>query len=408
MTFYKVINMSYFKRVFLSLYAAIFISSLGLGILSPILPSYVDRFATSALTLGLVFGAYSASRTIFMTPIGYLSDRISRKVFIVTGLALFTTVSPLYAMANGVIHLVLVRFLQGLAAAMILPVAMSYMGDLAPKGREGFVMGTFTSAFFAGLGGGPLICGYLRDRYSMDAAFYGMGILSLAALIVVIVTLPTDEHPQHGTRKRVKARVEKRQLLPTADLAGLLIFRFSRAIGIGFTWVLMPLFAVGELHLSSFQVGVLLSVNTGITTILQAPFGHMSDRFGHLKSLFLGSVIGAFAVAGISWAGNFRDLIIVFLAMGIAGGLVVPAGSALAVRIGQERGMGTVMGLYNTSLSLGTMLGPIIGGFMADTWGIRSVFPLGGAVGIAGCLALLFLWRKTPLPHALDNGHPRY
>ncbi len=400
--------MSPFKRIFLSLYASIFISSLGLGILSPILPSYVDRFATSALTLGIVFGAYSASRTIFMTPVGYLSDRVGRKVFIVTGLVLFTAVSPLYAAANGMVQLMLVRFLQGIAAAMILPVALSYIGDLAPNGKEGFVMGTFTSAFFAGLGGGPLIVGYLRDRYSMDAAFYGMGILSLTALIVVIVTLPADEHPWPGTRKIKKGSSGEHQRFQTADLAGLLIFRFSRAIGIGFAWVLMPLFAIGELHLSSFQVGVLLSVNTVVTTLLQAPLGHLSDRFGHLKSIFFGSIIAALAVAGISWAHSFREMVIIFLAMGLAGAFIVPAGSALAVRIGHERGMGSVMGLYNTSLSLGTMLGPIIGGFMADRWGIRSVFPFGGAVGIAGYLALLALWREAPSTHSLDNGHPKY
>jgi MFS family permease len=390
-------------------------SSLGLGILSPILPAYVDQFAATSMTLGMVFAAYSLSRTIFMPPVGWLSDRYGRKPFIVGGLLIYTAVSPLYTFAGSAIELGSVRLLQGLAAAMLMPVAMSYVGSLAPEGREGFIMGSFTSAFFMGLGFGPLIGGFLRDSYSMDAAFYGMGLLAAVALVLTSIILPSDrkilpepsgregERESEGKSSSTEPAVEVSPTHPIPPsppqikrrLPGLLFFRFCRATGIGFVWVLMPLYAVTELGITALQVGILLSVNTFLTTLLQSAFGYMSDKIGHLRTISTGAIIASAATAAISWCGNFEQLIIVSVFLGISGALIVPAGSALAVGIGRTRGMGRTMGLYNSSLSFGTLVGPIAGGLIMDRAGSFAVFPTAGVIGVVGLCVLLVAYSRN-------------
>jgi len=387
--------MTPFIKTFIALYLAVFMASMGIGILAPILPSYIDQFSVSALLLGIIFGSYSAARTLLMPPIGMLSDRFGRRRFILSGLLLFTVVSPLYSIAVSPLQLIVVRFTHGIAGAMLMPVAMSAIGDLTPRGKEGFIMGSFTSAFFAGLGFGPLIGGYMRDMYSMTAAFYSMGALSLFALLFTMVALPrlptgkgqvNLSNERQGGEGRDKDR--KNVLLDPA-LMGLLFFRFTRAIGIGLVWVILPLFAMKSLGITAFQVGLLLSANTFITTLLQSPSGHLSDKIGHRKSLAGGSVLACSAVASIAWARNFNDLLYASVALGLAGALIVPAGSALAVSLGRTRGMGRTMGLYNSSLSLGTMLGPVIGGALLDFADVHTVFITGALLGILGWLVLI-------------------
>ncbi len=394
--------MTPFKRTFIALYTAVFMSSMGLGILSPILPAYVDSFGASSFVLGIVFGVYSAARTLFMPPVGILSDRFGRRPFILSGLLLFTVVSPLYAVAANLSQLMMVRFLQGVAAAMLIPVAMSAIGDLSPRGKEGFVMGSFTSAFFAGLGFGPLIGGYMRDKYSMAAAFYAMGVLSFLALLFTVGALPKEpgvgnrERPRRERKERPEEGMgrkgEKQSIWTDRALLGLLLFRFTRAIGIGLVWVIMPLFAVKSLGISALQVGILLSANTFITTLLQSPTGYLSDRIGHRKSLTAGSALACAAVAFIAWARGFNDLLFASVALGLAGALIVPAGSALAVSLGRTRGMGRTMGLYNSSLSLGTMVGPVIGGALLDHAGVDTVFISGAILGFLGWLVLILMY----------------
>jgi MFS family permease len=386
--------MTPFKRIFFSLYMAVFLSSLGLGILSPILPVYVDRLAASSFILGVVFGAYPAARTVFMPFIGRLSDRVGWRPFIFLGLALFTAVSPLYALSHTIFQLTLVRFLQGLAAAMLLPVAMSAIGKLSPQGREGFVMGSFTSAFFAGLGFGPLIGGFLKDVYSIEAAFYGMGALALLALLVTLFMLRSAPsgpvRVPSGTRLHNPWRIAR-----DGPLMGLLLFRFARAVGIGLMWVIMPLYAARDLGISAFHVGILLSANTFLTTLLQAPFGYLADRFGHVRSLTAGSFLAAFAIALTGFSTSFLHLLAISLALGVSGSLIVPSGSALAVSLGRTRGMGSVMGLFNSSLSFGTMIGPAVGGLLLDLSGVRLVFPAGAVLGLLGLLCLHLMYNKT-------------
>jgi MFS family permease len=389
-------------------------SSMGLGILSPILPAYVDSFAASSFVLGIVFGVYSAARTLFMPPVGILSDRFGRRPFILSGLLLFTVVSPLYAVAANLFQLMLVRFLQGIAAAMLMPVAMSAIGDLSPRGKEGFVMGSFTSAFFAGLGFGPLIGGYMSDKHSITAAFYSMGILSLLALLFTIVALPRElsgkggERPEEcpslssprpgslrpssGQAGQGGGKGEEGSMWTDRALLGLLFFRFTRAVGIGLVWVIMPLIAVKSLGISAFQIGILLSANTFITTLLQSPVGYLSDKVGHRKFLTAGSGLACAALAFIAWARDFNGLLYASVALGLAGALIVPAGSALAVSLGRSRGMGRTMGLYNSSLSLGTMLGPMIGGALLDLASVRAVFVSGSVLGLLGWVAVIIMF----------------
>lgn len=389
--------MTNFTRTFIALYIATFMSSMGIGILAPILPAYVDQFSVSALMLGIIFGSYSAARTLLMPPVGILSDRFGRRRFILSGLTLFTIISPLYAFATDPYQLIAVRFLHGIGGAMLMPVAMSAIGDLAPEGKEGFIMGSFTSAFFAGLGFGPLIGGYMRDMYSMAAAFYSMGVLSCFALLFTILALPhlpsgKGREPNLTGLESTGAAQTLTGISLDTPLWGLLLFRFSRAVGIGLVWVILPLFAIRSLGISAFKVGILLSANTFITTLLQSPAGHLSDKIGHRKSLTAGSVIACAAVAFIAWARDFNELLFVSVALGLAGALIVPAGTALAVTLGRTRGMGRTMGMYNSSLSMGTMLGPVIGGALLDFQGVRTVFISGAVLGILGWAALMVMF----------------
>jgi DHA1 family multidrug resistance protein-like MFS transporter len=273
---------------------------------------------------------------------------------------------------------------------------MSVIGQLSPRGREGLVMGSFTSAFFAGLGFGPLIGGFLKDVYSVEAAFYGMGILAFLALITAVMTL-SPKTDQYNVSIRTGNRHKNTwQIFGDSPLMGLLLFRFARAVGIGLVWVILPLYAVRDLGISAFQIGILLSSNTFLTTILQTPFGHIADRVGHLKSLTAGSVIAAAAIAAIGWSNSFGQLLAISLALGLAGSMIVPSGSALAVSLGRDRGMGYVMGLFNSALSLGTMIGPVLGGVLLDLAGVRTVFPIGGLIGLGGWGCLQFMYKQSP------------
>jgi len=69
---------------------------------------------------------------------------------------------------------------------------------------------------------------------------------------------------------------------------------------------------------------------------------------------------------------------------------------ALNVELGnQYNGMGSVMGIFNSAMSLGMVLGPLVSGFIMDYLGMNQIFYLGAIIGIvAALIATYFLLKR--------------
>jgi len=91
----------------------------------------------------MIFSGYAISRAIIMPIMGGLSDKDGRRIFIASGLVLLAVISLLYLPAHTEYTLTAVRLLNGLAAGMIIPVALAYAGEVAQEGKEGKTMGIF-------------------------------------------------------------------------------------------------------------------------------------------------------------------------------------------------------------------------------------------------------------------------
>jgi MFS family permease len=127
---------------------------------------------------------------VFSPLVGRLSDFWGRKTFIATGLFLYWLISLGYLLCNSVGDLVLVRIVQGCSGAMIIPLAMAHIGDIAPEKQEGQYLGSFSVSLFAGFGFGPLLGGLIMYRFGIEANFYLMSLLCFLAFLVVILFLP--------------------------------------------------------------------------------------------------------------------------------------------------------------------------------------------------------------------------
>ncbi len=200
------------KRVFISLFAAVAVAMMGVGIISPILPLYAETFTASGVSIGIVFAAFSISRSLLGPLVGRFSDHVGRKRILVAGLAGYALVSLLYVVAMSLWQLGLFRLLQGVASVMVTPIAQAYIGDITPVGREGRYMNLFYSSLFLGMALGPLIGGGLSSLWSYNTAFYSMGGLSIFALLMVARAVPPD--------RRHTAVVERAQgIIPLRDVA---------------------------------------------------------------------------------------------------------------------------------------------------------------------------------------------
>jgi len=374
------------KKVFPILALSTFSSMLGIGIISPLLPLYAENLGATGIWLGIIFSSFSISRTIFTPIIGRLSDRSGRKLFLCIGLLIYAGISLGYIWADSVSQLTLVRLIQGSAAGMIIPIAQAYVGDISPVGEEGTWMGYFNAAFFTGFGFGPLLGGVLTDHFGMNVAFYTMGGLNLLALLIATLFLPEISHRKMAANPRASFR----EMSTSGVIKGLLNFRLAFAIGRGTFVTFLPIFAGIYVGLRPSLIGILLTVNILVMSLLQIYGGNIADRFNRRALVIVGSLINLIYLVLIPLGGNFWQLLVICALGGLGGAISMPAASALVVEEGRKFGMGSTIALFAMSMSIGMAIGPIIAGVIADFISIDTVFYFGAVIGLIG--TVLFTW----------------
>jgi MFS transporter, DHA1 family, multidrug resistance protein len=385
----------YDKKIFATLFLSTFAVITGVGIVVPLLPVYAHDLGASGLYIGLIFGAFSLSRTFFLPYFGRLSDRKGRKPFIVTGLFAYAMISVAFVYSSSVESLIALRFIQGIVSAMIMPVTQAYVGDITPEGREGFAMGLFNMSVFCGLSLGPLIGGGINDFVSLDVAFLSMGGLAMVGFALSLWLLP----PRASERvvARGKAPVAWRWLIKDREVAGIFAFRFAYTAAIGMIWAFLPVFADAEFSLNSSSIGVLVMLGVFVSGLIHTPMGLAADRFNRHGMVIGGGVIAAGGVFYFKVAQGFGDMFIANLIFGLGGGISMPALMALAVLKGHKtESMGSVMALLTMAHSLGMLFGSIVAGLTMDALQLRQAFFFGGLIMGLGVITFVGCTFRRP------------
>ena len=377
-------------KLFATLFLAVFSVTLGVGLVVPFLPVYAHELGATGLYIGFMFGVFSLSRSAFLPYFGKISDRKGRKPFITTGLLAYFLVSIAYVFSKSVELFIVIRFLQGIASAMIFPVALAYVGDITPKKREGFIMGLFSLSLYAGLSLGPVIGGVVKDSFGIQISFLSMGLFNLAGFLLCLILLPPRK--EENPRSKTKHPLDYRVLMKDRYIAGLFIFRFAYTTCIGIVWAFLPLFGDAEFNLSSSLIGILLMLGVLTTGLLQTPMGLLADRFNKRILITIGGLVAGAALFSFVRVHSILGLFLANTLFGLGGGIAIPSVMAMTVILGRRtHSMGSIMGLLTMGHSLGMLLGPIMAGIMMDAFQLAMGFIVGTAVMLLGIIISLVL-----------------
>ena len=165
----------------------------------------------------------------------------------------------------------------------------------------------------------------------------------------------------------------------------LYIMLFAQFVStMGFSMI-FPFFPLYVQHLGTntglsleFWAGMVFAVQ-GATMMVAAPiWGSMADRFGRKLMVERAMFGGAILILWMGFVSSAEELALVRAIQGFVTG-VVPAANALVAAAAPRERSGYAMGVLQMGLWSGVAVGPLMGGFMADTWGFRSAF-IGTAV----------------------------
>ncbi len=192
----------------------------------------------------------------------------------------------------------------------------------------------------------------------------------------------------------VSATERRRGLFVTVALT------FLAALIIGLLAPILPLFA-RNLGASGLWIGLIFSGSDLVRMFLGPWVGQLYDRTGKPRILLqLAFAFHFLAALLFGLARAYTELLWGRVAQGLASGFFNPVAGSVMAQAAPARRLSTYLGLYASVFFLGFGLAPVVGGWIADQWGIRAVFP------VVGTLALLGLSTALALPGRMAPAAP--
>ncbi|MDA0271256.1 MAG: MFS transporter [Chloroflexi bacterium] len=358
------------SRPFLTLGFAMFCATMGLGMVTPVLPVYAKSLGATGTAIGLTFSAFALTQ-VFISPFaGRMADRWGRKPFLVGGLACYVLTALGWYFTDSVAAVIGFRALSGVGSAFIFSMAHAYVGDLAPTGREGRYMGAFGLFDFLGFGVGPVLAGMVRDRGDIQDVFLSMAVLFTIASVLVLILLPKSVQPggvdEHGVRLPMPEVPPWSVVLRHPTVQALFGLRISFAFSMGASFSFIAVYMEESLAVTATMVGVLLAGQQfagGLSQPLLVAAGYSTVALSTTYGMILvGFVIG----------------------IGIGGALFNVAGMAVQVEVGRILGMATVASLQSMAFALGVLGGSLGGGWVVEAISVRAVFGMGAMFILLG------------------------
>jgi len=381
------------KQAFNSLFVVVFAVTLGYSVINPFFPVYMKTITGQGIIIALVFSGFSLAKIIFTPFLCKWSDSVSRRLLIFSGLILHTLIASFFCLLPENIFIILgLRFFQGVATAMIRPIAQAFVGDISPENREGSSMGTFDVSFYAALGIGPLLGGITGGILGYRGMFVVLLLMCATALLITALTMPGE---RKFLAQQTTAVHDFAGIFANPTLQGLFVFIFSRSFGIVVVPIFLPLFLHTYMQASHLEIGICTASGALTTAVLLKRMGKISDIWNRRRLVIVGGLMcGAFTLL-LPWAQNFRQMMTMTIILSFFSTLSLPASSAILIEQGRSYGLGYTIGISHTIINISFFIGPLLSGLLMDAVGMVSVFTAAGLTGIAGTLffAIKSTWK---------------
>ena len=372
---------------------ALFIDSLGIGIIIPIAPQLVMELSGASLAeaapiAGWLTLAYASMQFIFSPILGNLSDRYGRKPILLASLAALSVDYILMGFAPTLVWLFIGRIIAGIAGATF-ATANAVVADLIPPTERAKYFGLNGAAWGMGFIVGPVVGGLLGGYGSRIPFFAAAAFTVLNFLIAVIVlreTLPATQRRAFSVRRaNVIGALKSLRVIPGAVV--LLVVLFFYQIGHDtlpstWTWTVMAKFGWTER-----DVGLSLAALGLGTAIVQGGLvGMFTRKLGEHRTAIIGMTGGALGFLGYAFASS-PTMLFASIPLGCLLGLTMPSIRAMLSRQVPANAQGELQGAISGIVSFTAIVAPFA---MTHLFSIAtSRFEFAGASFFAAAFVLL-------------------
>lgn len=372
-----------------------------------------QEFGLGSKTVVLAFvGAFGAVKAVTNLLAGRLGDRVGRKRVLVAGWLAGLPVPFLIIWAPTWSWIVVANLLLGINQGLTWSTTVIMKIDLVGPTRRGLAMGLNEFSGYLAVALAAYASGEIAARFGLrpEPFYLGIGIVAAGLALSLLFVRDTTSHVRYEadqprapscdvgapSMREVFTRVSWRNpALFSASQAGLV-----NNLNDGIAWGLFPLY-FSTAGLSIREIALLASVYPATWGVAQLGVGALSDRIGRKWLIAAGMGIQGVALLGIVAAPGFSQWLGWAMLLGLGTAMVYPTLLAAVADVAPPLWRGAAVGVYRFWRDLGLAAGAILGGALADRFGIGVAI---AAIGVltAGSGALV----AVRMPETRHLGKP--
>jgi MFS transporter, DHA1 family, multidrug resistance protein len=383
------------QRNLYALTAASFLMFTAFGFVFPFLPLFIAQLGVGDVAQVEVWSGISSFGqalvlSVFSPIWGALADRRGRRIMVLRAAFGGGLIIGVMGLSQNIWQFMGLRLIQG-AMTGVVAAASALAISFVPRNRIGTALGLIQMSSFAGNAVGPSLGGFTADHFGYRPSFIVSGGLFIAAGILTILFVtekfvpPPPDQTKGGLRgifRDIRTRGRDRQLLV------MMVVLFSAQFGVNVVQPMLPLFVqyIDPAESAATVTGVIFTVAGVVAAVSSLIWGRLGDRIGY-RRLLIGMALGAGLIyIPQALVVNVLQLIVLRGVLGIFDGGLLPSANALiasstpADQRTARASHGTTYGLVYLANGMGFALGPLAGGLIAATLGLRNVFLVTAAI----------------------------
>jgi DHA1 family multidrug resistance protein-like MFS transporter len=386
------------QRNLWAIFAAELLVMIGFSFVFPFLPLYIANLGSysaqqASVWAGIAEGAGGIGMFISSPIWGMLADRYGKKPMVLRAMFGGAISVALLAIAPNVSFVIIMRFLQGVLSGTV-AAASALVASMTPSNKRPFAMGMLMTAIYIGNSVGPLIGGYAADKLGFAATFIVTGGLLVSGGLIILFLVKEQFKPttiaERISLKSVIKMAGSPQILP------LLIIQFTLYAGPNMVAPIIPLLfqQLNPLGNVATAAGIAIAIAGALAGITAIGVGKLGERVP-IKTILIICCFGtALAYIPPMFVTTVPQLTVFIALRGlINGGITTTSYTLLSLSVPENR-QGVIFGLGQSATSLGSGIGPVIGGALGSATGLRYVFTYTTAMYLLATILIFFTLPK--------------
>ncbi len=336
--------------------------AIGFFMLIPLLALHLlDHLALGATLVGLIIGVRSFCQQGLMVLGGFISDRVSYKYVICSGVLVRASGFILFGFVEGPLLLVLAAVLSGLGGALFHPSSFSFYTVLSNDKNRSLIYSIREMLSNTGFVLGPVIGAFLLT-YDFQWVCLFAGGMFIIVFLLTLLGLPNLNNSAES-----KPLIENTSLI----LSNKVYVHFClKMIGVWFLVVQLYLAVpvkVQLLGLEQGKIGIIYTTGAFVVVCTQVPAIHKLGK--HISTtglLRLGTALITLGLVLIGWSSNFYFLCMGVITFSMGQMFIQPMISKRIAELAPLSHIGSFYGFNGLALAVGGLFGNMLGGFLFD------------------------------------------